>query len=1046
MSSPGRVPPRRVFLSHTSELRKYPVSRSFVAAAESAVGRAGDAVMDMSYFAGRDTSPASVCREAVGDADIYVAIIGFRYGSPVRDEPELSYTELEHRTAVELGIPRLVFLLGEDAEGPAAMFVDGEFAARQAAFRDRLADSGVTVATVTSPAGLETALLHALTKLPRRGPAAAETGARAGQPVTWPVQVAVIPAVASCFQLREEARELAGVGTSVDNCAVTWVLSGLGGVGKTQLAAAYAHSRTDVDLRIWITADSRGAILAGYAQAAAQLGRQVTSDVEQAAQGMLSWLQTNTMRSWLIVLDDLRDPADLAGLWPEGRHGSVLVTTRRRDAVLTDRGRRRVDLDSYTRDQARGYLAEKLQADSGHDRLREADELAVDLSLLPLALAQAATFMLDRGLSCAEYRSRLASRRRTLQQMLPADALADDYRTTVAATWSMSIEAANRLAPTGLARPVLELLSVLDPNGTPLNLLGTASGTAYAAAHRATPEGAHADSVEAATSRSADVDAAVDAQDIEDAVHNLARFSLLVVEQSATASRARVHALVQRATIEGVDRERLAGLCRAAADALLVIWPQIERDTEYGQTLRANATILRGHAGTHLWVPQAHPLLWRMGDSLAWSGLVEAAVGYWTRLVSEATDQLGLGHAQTLITRIRLANTRGEAGDPVGAASALEEVIPQCAQVFGLDHPTTQDARNNLADWRGVAGDPAGAVEDLERLLADRIRTVGPDSPDTLRTRSDLAFWRGAAGDVAGAITAFERLLADRLRILGPDHPRTLSTRNSLAHWRGVAGEAAGAASALEELLADRSRVLGPNHPKTLDTRAHLATRKGEAGDITGTIATLRQLLTDYLRVLGPDHPRTLAARHDLACWQGRGGDAPGAATALEELLADRLRVLGPDHPNTLDTRHNLAAWHGHAGDPRRAVAALTGLLKDRMRVLGPDHPETLSSRHNLAYWLGRSGHAAEAAAALQQLLTDRLRILGLDHPHTLATRQDLAISTGKTGDAARALEQLEQLLPDILRTLGPDHPHTGKVRESIAQWQERASPRNGAS
>jgi tetratricopeptide (TPR) repeat protein len=101
-----------------------------------------------------DQPAAQVCIELVRSCDVYVGVLGTRYGSPVRDRPEVSYTELEFNTATDAGLDRLLFMLDTDAADvgiPLSQLLDADFGGRQQAFRRRVCDSGLTRQSFASP-------------------------------------------------------------------------------------------------------------------------------------------------------------------------------------------------------------------------------------------------------------------------------------------------------------------------------------------------------------------------------------------------------------------------------------------------------------------------------------------------------------------------------------------------------------------------------------------------------------------------------------------------------------------------------------------------------------------------------------------------------------------------------------------------------------------------------------------------------------------------------------------------------------------------------
>jgi hypothetical protein len=300
---------------------------------------------------------------------------------------------------------------------------------------------------------------------------------------TWPVVSGRPPLLATAFQTRAEllAHLDATLAPTAGGLGVTVVLSGDGGVGKTQLAAGvYDRAVTErrCDLYVWVSAASSQAVTAGFARAWERVHNANSgSDPESNAQRFLEWLRA-TDRRWLIILDDLPDPAVMREWWPAGRAGRTVVTTRRRDAVLSEHHRVVLDVGVFQPAESAAYLTARLStATARPDVLEGAARLATALGHLPLALSQAAAVILDDGTTCAQYLARFSDRATSLDEAFPTSA--DEQARTVAATWSLAVLAADQLPPRNCSSPLLSLIAALDPNGIPETVLTGPAAAAH---------------------------------------------------------------------------------------------------------------------------------------------------------------------------------------------------------------------------------------------------------------------------------------------------------------------------------------------------------------------------------------------------------------------------------------------------------------------------------------------------------------------------------------------------------------------------------------
>ncbi|MGW6060830.1 tetratricopeptide repeat protein [Streptomyces sp. NPDC055189] len=710
-----------------------------------------------------------------------------------------------------------------------------------------------------------------------------------------------------------------------------WLLSGLGGCGKTTVALEVAHRVAGARTQVWWVSGADGEGLSGALRAVAFAAGASPSDFVGTNHADVLWKYLDALSGpWLLVLDNIDDPAVLAAppsraaegtgwLRPPGHpRGTVLVTSRESRIERWGHWVRRENVEPLSSADGAKVLKD-LAAEAGSTP--EAEQLAEHLGGLPLALDLAGSYLartVNDPWPTPSMPDTFDAYRRSLDAHLadmtsdPDADLAPAQRTrrAILSTWELSLDLLHRQG-SDLTRPLLRLLCAFGPAPIPYREL--------LAADQLTESGLFP---------------GLSPSRLGEALRGLAGLKLITIETAHDPPGAdrgepqrwiTIHPMVRAAsrahpdfTAQALPMLRLVtSLLRLATLPLNAgnpaQWPRWRAIAPHGAAAPLLLRACEGKLGadpTDLVVSATEPALhiarYRLGGGMSAEAIAELdAVG------EARTRLLGEDHPATIACGLLLAWALRMSGDLKQSDDLYQHLARVGERRLPTDHPYLQSVRTGRARTLAQMGRYETAEAELRVAFALRLRDPRTDRRSILRLRADLARLAHRQGRVEEAVSELRevRRLTRHLAVEG--ELETLSDGLSLVRALRDSGRSEEAERVADEVVDEHSRVLPPDHPGLLLARHERARLLRDHEGDHGLLEQVRDEFTDIWQVsrrrLGPDHPDTVAARHELATVWHLLGRPDRAAQHFRGALEAGKHRLGEHHPNVITCARNLA-------------------------------------------------------------------------------------------------------------------------------------------
>ncbi|WP_256379269.1 tetratricopeptide repeat protein [Brasilonema sennae] len=787
-------------------------------------------------------------------------------------------------------------------------------------------------------------------------------------------------------------------------------VSGMGGVGKTELATQYARQhQADYPGGIcWLNA--RESNLAAEIVQFAQLYMNLEVP-QQDLRGRLLSLNEQVHWCWqhwqpteglaLVVLDDIIDLGSCREFLPTAHRFRVLMTTRLRNL---DSNIEEISLDVLSPEEALQLLT-KLVGERRVQKEEETAKLLCEwLGYLPLGLE-----LVGRYLAKKPPHWTLAKMLQRLKQQRLQDEAINRHQKQLQQTLStaqLGVLAAFELS-------WLELAATTQRVGELLSLFA--------------PDIFAWEWVESATSR-----LNWDASEVETAVGQLYERHLIqwVEDKSGDFDDSyKIHPLIReflklkRAASEQVDELkqdlRTNNITTVIASEGKQSQPALFRSACVSPMKRAFAETFIAIAKTIPYSPTRRDI-----ES------VKDAIPHLAEVAQNLTDAVSDENLPWVFTGL------GRFYEGQGLYALAQPWLEQCVSVvqsrLGEEHPDVAASYNNLALLYYFQGRYTNAEPLYIKALELRQRLLGEEHPDVANSYNNLAELYRSQGRYTEAEPLYINALELRLRLLGEEHPDIALSYNNLALLYYSQGRYTDAEPLLIKALELRLRLLGQEHPDVAASYNNLAALYDSQGRYIEAEPLYIKALELLQRLLGDEHPYVAASYNNLAFLYDSQRRYTEAEPLYIKALELRRRLLGDEHPDVALSFNNLAALYKSQGRYTQAEPLLIKALELYQRLLGEEHPDVATSYNNLAALYDSQGRYTEAEPLYIKALELRQRLLGDEHPSVATSYNNLATLYKSLGRYTEAEPLYIKALEIAERSLGVNHPNTITFRKNL--------------